>query len=489
VVSDPTWVHLTCRLISAACGTLTLVVVYKLAKALFDLTTAVVGAALLAVAFLHVRDSHFGVLDVPLTLLIMTSVRLLVTAWQRDHATHLFALAGACGGLATSLKYNAAVLLVAALVTAALKAIDSPSERRLAPVAGFMIFLVAFAACFVVGTPYALLDRSAFMDGVSAHAVRLSEGHGLRINQAWLRHLTFSLRHGLSLPILIAAIAGIAVLAVRNWRKATIVCCFPVVYFAVIGSGHTAFVRYTTPLVPFLCITAALAVRELVDAVAGRRQGRFQVAVVTLAAALAAWPTLATVVRFNSLLTQRDTRLLASDWLAANMLPKQRLYESGWIYVHPHYAWAPGAVDFVALKFDQPREVWLTSSGQEASPEWIVVAESPLRLFTPVSPELRSRIAAEYRLVQRFSGTREPESEAWFDRQDAFFLRMRASAPGSGRVRTCRSIGGRRRRDHAHGFELVPRFRLRQTRNSGHNSQRMAWRPEGKLERFWQTHD
>ena len=55
-------------------------------------------------------------------------------------------------------------------------------------------------------------------------------------------------------------------------------------------------------------------------------------------------------------------------------------------------------------------------------PDWIVVAESPLRLYTPVAPELRSILAAEYQRVQVFSPTREPEPEAWFDRQDAFFL-------------------------------------------------------------------
>ena len=55
-------------------------------------------------------------------------------------------------------------------------------------------------------------------------------------------------------------------------------------------------------------------------------------------------------------------------------------------------------------------------------PDWIVVAESPLRLYTPVAPELRSILTAEYQRVQVFSPTREPEPEAWFDRQDAFFL-------------------------------------------------------------------
>ena len=61
------------RSLSAAAGVLTVATVYAIGRRLFDRTTALVGAFFLAVAALHVRDSHFGVTDVAATFLVTWS--------------------------------------------------------------------------------------------------------------------------------------------------------------------------------------------------------------------------------------------------------------------------------------------------------------------------------------------------------------------------------------------------------------------------------
>src|SRR5438874_444420 len=74
-----------------------------------------VAAAFLAVAFLHVRDSHFGVTDVPaafLTVCAFWAALRCATEGARDARV---ALAGALCGLAASTKYNAAVALLPAM--------------------------------------------------------------------------------------------------------------------------------------------------------------------------------------------------------------------------------------------------------------------------------------------------------------------------------------------------------------------------------------
>src|SRR5438105_6001626 len=61
--------HLIPRALSATAGVLTIPALYGAARELFSRRIAVVAAAFLAVAFLHVRDSHFGVTDVPAAFL------------------------------------------------------------------------------------------------------------------------------------------------------------------------------------------------------------------------------------------------------------------------------------------------------------------------------------------------------------------------------------------------------------------------------------
>jgi hypothetical protein len=420
VTRDPGWVHLMLRLFSVAAAMGTLLIVFRLGRRLFGQDTALAAAAFLAVAYLHVRDSHFGVLDVPLTLLIVLAVSLLARAWRDPHAVRWFAIAGLVAGLATSIKYNASALVVPAMVTAAIRLRDDRTAR-VDMLAGLGCFFGAFALGFVAGTPYAVLDSSAFREGVSAQVVRLTEGHGIRIERVWQRHLTFSLLHGVGWPVLVSGLAGIAWMAAADWRKWAIVFSFPLAYFAVVGNGHTAFIRYVTPLVPFLCLGAAFAVHEGVRLAASRLSEARRRAVIAATVVLFALPSTLTVVRFDRMLGQTDTRVQAAAWLRNEIAPGQSLYESGASYARPHYAWG-SSVDFVETELDPRTSAFATLAGQPIEPDWIVLAESPLRLYTPVPGALRGVLASRYQKVREFSPSHDLEPEAIFDRQDAFFL-------------------------------------------------------------------
>jgi hypothetical protein len=51
-----------------------------------------------------------------------------------------------------------------------------------------------------------------------------------------------------------------------------------------------------------------------------------------------------------------------------------------------------------------------------------VLAESALRPYVDRPAELPTVLANEYDLVETVAATTDTEREAWFDRQDAFFL-------------------------------------------------------------------
>jgi len=422
VARDPAWAHLMLRLMSVTAAMGTIVIVYRSARRLFNRDIGLAAAAFLALAYLHVRDSHFGVLDVPLTFAIVATIAVLVRASQDEAAARWFALAGLAAGLATSLKYNAGVLLVPAIVAAAATPGGHARVEWAAALTRIASFAATFALGFVVGTPYAVLDALAFREGLAAQMTRLTDGHGIRIEQVWLRHLTFSLLYGVGWPVLLAGAIGVVSLTLADWRRAALIFSFPIVYFAVIGSGHTAFIRYVTPLVPFICLGAAVAVDHALRAVgaanwtASRRAWTSAVVILVMA-----FPSTMTVVRFDRLMTRVDTRVQAADWLRGAMQPGQSLYESGASYARPHYAWGSSA-SFIEAEFDERRATFLTADGWPIEPDWIVLAESPLRLYTPVPGALRGILTARYERVAHFQPSREAEPESIFDRQDAFFL-------------------------------------------------------------------
>jgi hypothetical protein len=73
-----------------------------------------------------------------------------------------------------------------------------------------------------------------------------------------------------------------ALLAATSWKKAVMILTFPVLYYITVGRGFTVFVRYITPVVPFLCMTAALVVVSIVRGLARKELVPAIVAVVAI---------------------------------------------------------------------------------------------------------------------------------------------------------------------------------------------------------------
>src|SRR5439155_19126059 len=107
--------NLLARLDSALIGTGSVWLIFGIGRALFTREVGLLGALFLAVSFLHVRDSHYGVNDVPATGLLLLSLYFSAQI-VRDPRHRWYLLAGLAGGLATSAKYSMGFFFVPLLV-------------------------------------------------------------------------------------------------------------------------------------------------------------------------------------------------------------------------------------------------------------------------------------------------------------------------------------------------------------------------------------
>jgi 4-amino-4-deoxy-L-arabinose transferase-like glycosyltransferase len=405
------------RVLSAAAGVATVAILFVLLRRLVDEAAGVAGAMLLAVSFLHARDSHFGVTDISMTFLLVASVALLLRAHD-GRALHGFARAGLVGGLAASTKYNAALLVIPAMIStvAALVAGDRGALMRLP------VFGAAMAAGFVAGTPYAVLDPMRFWTDASAEATHLGAGHGISLGRGWVYHATTTLRHGVTLPVLAGAVGGLVfIFRARPWRAA-IVFAFPVAYYVVAGRGQTVFARYMVPMVPFTCAAAGIligaAARRIRLGAAG--EGQTVIAAVALALAvggLSLWK----IVQFDRVINRTDSRVLAAEWLLQRGRAGESVYLSGSHYGRPDVfvRGRPGPLTIVT--FDAEAQAFRDTAGREVpSPQWIVVQESPLLLYSHV-PEAVTALLRDYDLLHsvRAVNMRQPHV---YDQQDAWFV-------------------------------------------------------------------
>ncbi len=252
----PEHMFLWTRLVNAAFGTITLLIVYR-AGLRWGRGAALIAAAMLAVWPNHIRESHFALTDVPLTMWTTLVLMLSLRAYETGRMVW-FLSAGASVGLAAATRYGGAVALVMPLLAAV--GCDRPSavkSGRAFAAAG------AAATVFSIGAPYTLLDLPGFLNGFGSMAMSyrprsFQSGAGLYLHALWQEA---------GWPAFITLIFGVVLAVIhairdRQLTKWSLVLVFPLLYFHLIATKHLIFARYMLPILPFVCLVSAGVVAD-----------------------------------------------------------------------------------------------------------------------------------------------------------------------------------------------------------------------------------
>jgi len=301
--SDPSSFYLLGRLVfGAGVGTFHIFLLYHLIRRFFGSWHALASAFVLAVNFLHVRDSHYLYLDVPLLTFLMTAFFPIFSLLEEAKAKH-YCLFGILLGLAVGTKYNGFFILAPFLVAHVLSSgLNFKTFFRPA------IFATAFLSLFVflITNPYAVLDSPAFFRDL--FSMNQFEGY-----LGWTHHLTYSLRGALGLALLLLALFGAARGVFRFERKRFVLISFVVVYYVVLVHFSQPHARYILPLVPFTIFLAVDALHFFLF-----RQRYFYFLGV-LGILLIAAPSFAKSVLCDRLLLAEDIRTIALRWTEENI--------------------------------------------------------------------------------------------------------------------------------------------------------------------------
>lgn len=410
------------RVTAALLGSATVAVMYAIGSLLLTRATGLAAALFMALAFLHVRDSHYATTDVPMTFFVMCAVLAAVRVHKERRASDAW-LAGILAGCAASIKYNAVFVV---FVLAAVEAIHAWEGRRRwrSLLRETHIFRMAAACIFIFAAtnPYLFLDHTAAWQQLSGLASQNEAGMTPPelLGRGWVYHVPNSLRHGLGLPLLVTAFGGWLWMAIREPKGALILSVFPLAYFGVVGMGHNVFVRYMIPVVPFLCLFAAYAVTEAARALArGAPAGREAMAAGGLALAIVA-PTAWSSVRFDYLLAQDDNRNVAARWVEENVPPGSSIYTAGNLYGHLQLEVRGRPQKYRYLDFDWRAERFTENRrAVDAKPDWIILQRSGI-LYSHVSPAVERLIQEEYAIAATLRAADLSEKN-FYDIQDGFY--------------------------------------------------------------------
>ena len=409
---------LAARATAAVLGGATVALVHGIARPLFGVSAGLLAALFMAVAFLHVRDSHYATTDVPMVFFVAAATLAIVRVHCYRRAFDA-RLAGVLAGCAMGVKYNAVMLVLPMAIVEGIHAWQVRRDwRRMLR----ETHLFRMAACcilmFLAGSPYLLLDYGKALHDL--RSLQASTSVGMTppdlLGRGWTYHLPHSLWYGVGWPMLISALAGLAWMAARHPGPALVLGSFPVAYYVAAGAGYNVFVRYMLPVVPFLCIFAGYFVASAASAIAQAMRLRPALVAAALGVAVAAPPAI-NVVQFDRLLTREDSRIVAGRWLAENVPAGASMFISGNRYGHP-------AMDFVRYRqfgYDYRGNTFTADRRPTGElPQWLVIQRAEIP-YAHVPQPVEDLIARDYQLahvVRAYS----PEARNFYDVQDGFYL-------------------------------------------------------------------
>jgi hypothetical protein len=332
---DKTPFYILGRGISALFGTATIAVTFAVARRVAGTWAGAIAAFLVAINHTHITKSQAIEVDVPMTLFSTLctyfALRIAGGGTRRDYW-----IAGLCGGLAMSTKYNGALMaltiavahLVARRRAAAAAAPAPAAGRRPRPVvaapgrrvhAPLALAALVFVAAFLLTSPYVVLDRHAFWLGFNYERQHMQIGHfGLDDTPTFLWYLRVLTRSLLGWPLALASAAGwVWFVGVRRTAWAWVAGVFPLVYIVLLSTWSMKAERYMIPLLPLAATFAAAFVVDQASrlAVRGARVPLWIALAATVAMAV---PPVQAMVRERARL-RGETRTLARQWIEDNV--------------------------------------------------------------------------------------------------------------------------------------------------------------------------
>jgi 4-amino-4-deoxy-L-arabinose transferase-like glycosyltransferase len=309
---------LIARLLTAGLGILTVALSYAIASHVWDRKTGSIAALFLTVSSLHVANSQFATTDVPMAFMATLSLAFCVRVAGRGHWRD-YLLAGLAAGLAVSTKYNAVPVIASLIVAHSLHSYPDLVDWRL------VLAIGATSVGFAVGMPFAFVELGTFWSGIVFEVKHYASGHaGFEGEHTWwwvLRLLVA--QEGLLLPL--GSLGGLAEVLRRLNREILPLCAFVLLYYGMLAGQVVRFSRNLVPLLPALAVLGAGFVGCVLR---WTRSCGFVKLVRAGAAAMIAGSLmvpLTKVIKRDLLLSRKDVRTVAAEWVTSHIPPESRV--------------------------------------------------------------------------------------------------------------------------------------------------------------------
>ena len=342
-------VYLVARILAALLSTLTILLLYFLAKRWYSQETALYSAALTAFTVLHIQYAHFYSLDSLFALAVVLAHFPILKLVQQPNLRN-YALTGLTIGLAIVVRLNGIFLLGSLGVAHLVSWLLAPGQNRISlkRVVGFIIDVKLWLAVIITGlvflvfTPASILNPTKYLfeDGLVWILLQsqgyLKSQYTLQFEDTGPWFYVSNLMFWSVGPVLLVVYLAGGANGLLRWRRPVanlIILTFIGLYLFSAANARVKFIRYCLPVLPLLNILAAELLTNIRSG--AQRNVLLHRAVVGLIA-LVIISTASYALAFVTIYGQPDIRIVAADWIKENIPPQSKVvFENDVVYAPP----------------------------------------------------------------------------------------------------------------------------------------------------------
>lgn len=313
--------NLSGRFLSALFDLGTLIILYFLAKKVFNQKMALLSSFFYAVSVLPIQLSHFYAVDTPLTFFILLTLFFLIKFLENPTFKNIL-LIGISFGLALATKISAVILLAPILISFLFK----PHTKFSLTIYYLLLTTITAFIVFLITMPFAFLDFKNFWQQTLAQQAMTKSAFAFPYTLQYVGKIPYLYEiqniffWGLGPIFSILAFLGSLLFTYKTFRPALktdylTLTTFFWLYFLVVGHFAIGFMRYLLPLYPLLCLFGAILFWQIILFLISKVPLPLFIIFNSLfLILLLVWP-----LSFISIYSQPNTRVSASVWIDQNI--------------------------------------------------------------------------------------------------------------------------------------------------------------------------
>lgn len=367
------------RSVSATFGALTIIAVFAVTSLLFNQSSGLLAAVIVAISPLHLVCSRYIKEDVVMIFFSLAALFLVLKFILKESKSSYLILSGFLVGIASSVKYTGVLsglfilaplilltlekylpFLIRVLFKEDIKKYPIFNDKYQNLITNTLIALALIPIGFLIITPYSVINSKKFLTDVFFESHHMTIGHSGIISAAqylFSFHFEYSFRRAIgSLTFWLSLFSLGFFLSERKIRSLVPFCGFLLFFLPAEWVNAKPFPqaeRYILPTLPFLAISTSGFLFCSFENIIGKKVLSYIRTIIIFACISS--PLIYSLT--HTFATSKDTRELSKNWVIQN-IPKGSIIVTDWLFYGPNIS----ANDYKIIELKSPKADEVLSS-------------------------------------------------------------------------------------------------------------------------------